>query len=465
MGIDKLDRFATNAGVRTAPTPGMNATGYVAGEQVAAVNINYLWGEDIDKINELIEMAPSGFEEDLGTAAAISQYYPNGGDEAWSSPMDDQNIITSASTKAYVGLNAYINSDGERKIIALDGGTTTPRQFDVYDAATMTSESNSGDLSGDLPSGSGEVWIATCCCTDGTSMYACFYDSNAVGVETHRIQCWDIDGWNVKSGWAATGYAISGTGLGVSALDYGDICIADGTYVATTSPWVTIVNSLSDAISLFAMAGGGATGSNAGAGSASAGSAHRLTSDGTNIYFTTYTNAKVHKAAIANLEAVPADYPYNGANSCMDILSIGKMIVTTSTHADTLVFSNDVEEELCTAATGDTRKINTSGVMEFDGLNLWVRGSVLINAVGQQAVFKVAINNASYQATGVPGTSPAAEDLVKEAFIFDPDNYTIAWSEESPMCFDGRDIYLVAERRAGQTLSGYIYRIPKAILR
>jgi hypothetical protein len=468
MSIDKLDRFATNIGVRTAPTSGLRATGYTGGAQPSADNVNSLWGENVDKINEVVENAPSGFEEDLGPLPALQSYYPDGGDACWSSPMDDQNIISAAATKGYVGLRAYINADGERKIIALDGGATTPRQFDVYDAATMTLESNSGDLASDLPSGGTEDWRATCFCTDGTSVFACFQDVDQNPNETHRIQCWDIDGWGVNSGWAAaaTGYAIgTATGTGSAVYDYGDICIANATYVAVTAPWVTITGATSDAIHLFAIAGGGETGSAAGAGSASASSPHRLTSDGTNIYFTTLLNAKIHKAAIANLQVAPADYPYNGVTNTLDIQSIGKIIVTSSTGVDTLVFGGATEEEFGTSQTGDTRICKTTGVMEFDGIDLWVRGSIDAGGTDKPAVFKVAINNVTYDATATPVAMPATESIIKEVFILDMDNFSVLNSELSPMCFDGRDIYLVGDHRASQALSGKIYRIPKAILR
>ena len=469
MAIDKLDRFSTNGATRVDPTPGLRATGCVDGTQVVAGNYNWLLGYNIDKLNELTEMSPSGFEEDLGPLNAIMQYFPNGDDSAWTSPMDDQNIISAVNTKAYVGLCAYINDDKERKLIALDGGAVTPRQFDVYDAATMAVDSNSGDLAGDLPAVGGENWTATCMCTDGTSVYACFQDIAAVGVETHWIQCWDIDGWSVKTGWAATGYTIGAdTGLGSATYDYGDICIANATTVACTAPWYSLVGpnpETGDAIHLFTMAGGGVAGA-AGAGTGVATEeAHRLTSDGTNIYYTTLLAATVNKAAIANLEAIPADYPYGGLTNTLDILSIGKIIVTTSTGNDTLVFSNDVEEELCTSNTGDARIISTTGNMIFDGLDLWVRGSVLINAVAKQAVFKVAINNVSYQAAATPFAAPATELLVKEVFILDMDNHTVLTSELSPMCFDGRDVYCVGDMTAGNALSGKIYRIPKAVQR
>jgi hypothetical protein len=305
-------------------------------------------------------------------------------------------------------------------------------------------------------------------CSDGTSVYVAFKDTNANPNETHRVQAYDIDGWSRKTGWPATGTALSGTGTTGIAFEEGDIQVVSATEIATTSPWVTITGPTDDAITVINMVDGTLP-VNAGAGSATTHRACKLTSDGTNIYYTTGTSAvaKINKCSLANPEAVPADYPFVHATTTNDVLCIGELIITSSNDTGAFLIGTATEENLVEYQSGDAKVARSCGSLAFDGLNIWTQGSTQTgggNVV--QAVFKISPNNATYESTGVPVAAKyPLEHAVKETFVLDMDNYDVNDTEHNPICYDGRDIYTIGDYRASQPLSGKIYRIPKAILR
>jgi hypothetical protein len=430
-------------------------------------NFNWLLGTIIDKINELLQRGPMGHDPDQSATidpAVLSRYIPTGSVAGSSQAFDSANVIEGGSDKAYVGMCAYWDTTAdpgsEAKILVLDG--TTERQIDVVNVATMTIESNSGDLGGGkLPSGSSEIWVPQAMCTDGAGyVYVTFIDTNA-SPKTHLVQAYAVSNWAVRSGWG-TGTALPGTGDAPQTFILGDVRQVTATQIATTNPWTTI-SGATDAVTIIGMSDGVIDAS--GEGDATSNYACRLTSDGTYIFFTNYLAKEVNSLEIAT----PANgcggsnWPLDlGTANPMDVFNIGNSLITTYVDTNGGIYWGDSSEaELSTCATTDKEVISLPGSIAFDGTNVWVKGTMYAGAsTSKVSFFKL---QTGYVADdGIPDL----DRLVRSGFMLNPEyNWANYNTTLNPIIFDGRDIWSVGDYAAGQTLSGKIYRLPNAVLR
>ncbi len=461
----KLDRYSTNVSTRTDPGSGQKATGYVAGEQPVAKEMNWLIGETIDKVNDVIEdQTISGFSDDVGMDPIIQKYIAADGDAGWSQAHDAPNVIDHGTANAWVDLCAHVTTAGVRELLALDGNSSC--QISRFDALTGALNGVSGDLStGNLPSGGGEDWVPECMCSDGTTVYVMFGDQNAAPNQTYRVQAFTISTWASK--WGGTGTALTGTGAMQPANNHGGIVVASATQIATANSWVSWVNNSTECVTLIGMSDGVID--DEGAGDMPSGYAIDVTSDGTNLYIIT-TGHDVCTATLADLTAgVGGNWPYLTATaSIIDILHTGKLIIASwgATAGILRLFTSAGSYSIVN--TGDTAVIELGGELAWDGLCVWERCQIDVDGNARTAVARIDVNSCCHIAAGTEATTATAEKLMKTVMILDPDTVAAAAHQSSPICYDGRDIWVVGDQRDlgdGGTLSGKIYRIPKAVLR
>jgi hypothetical protein len=468
MTEEQFERWATASNRRAEPSSSLKSTGYTDGSQPAAKNWNWLAGELIDKVNNIIRRIPSGLQEDttLNTLASnhpniFARYYPKSDTATW----DIVNGYGSADRltyplgdKAIVGLCPWYDTTNDvQKILCLEGDTS--RNVIEFDKINWT-VSNSGDLGGsNLPAG---TWIPQAMCTDGTYVYITFYDT-AGG--THRIQAYDPSSWSRKTSWPTTGTAISGTGACATAWCLGDVRVVSPTLIGVSCPWTTSGGLATDKLFATYNISNGALVSE-GAGSCTAGFINTIASNSTDIFGINVNNARVERATIASLGVAPATYPYNGSG-LLDVMCIGNMVISSSAAgASILNFGTSAETQLCDSATGESRLCYTGGRMEFDGSGIWMRGTVLVNATEKNAIIKVDPSSVSIESAGTGYAMSTIEKIYKTCFVLDGlASVNDYYQAMAPICFDGRDIWAIGDQRSGQTLSGDLYRVPKAVLR
>jgi len=471
----KLDRFSTNVSTQTEPGAGLKATGFTAGTQPVAKNMNWLVSETIDKVNDVLEDGTiSGFDDSVGMAPIIQKYIPAGDDAGWAQAYDGPNVIEHGATLGWVALCAHVTTAGVREVLALDGNATNPTcQVTRFDAATGALNGVSGDLStGNLPAVGTEVWAATDMCSDGTSVYITFEDTDAAPV-THQIQAFDIATWTRKSGWPNTGTALPGTGAR-SGYQNNGVMVVSATQIATANSWWTTTfagDATDTAITLIGMADGVIDAN--GAGDAPVGGTpFTLASDGAYIYFLCSTTKDVCSASIAS-DLIGGtgntNWPYTAtANQNQGIVHTGTLIATgwdNSSNANVLRIHTQDDGHVSTSAYADDRVIEDIGSMTWDGLCVWARCTVDLTGTEKTAIARIDINQASYQVAGTVHEMPTLEQILKTVMILDMDAAHHVAQETSPIMFDGRDIWVVGNKQISQTLSGNIYRITKAVLR
>jgi len=468
----KLSRFSTNTSTRTEPSAGDKATGFVANEQPVAKDVNWLIGETIDKVNDVIEdQTISGFAVDEGMAPIIQRYLPDGGDASWSQPFDDVNVISHGTSLAWVDMCAHVTTAGVREILALDGNSSC--QVTRFDALTGALNGVSGDLStGNLPAGGGQDWIPCAMCSDGTSVYITFKDFNVTPNETHQIQAFDIATWTRKSGWPATGTTLLGTGTCTDASCHGDVEIVTATQIAVTNSWVTAGGV--GCLSVIGMADGVIDVSGDGDGTSQP---KYMTSDGTNIYFTN-TSFDVHSADIATLAGgAGGGIPYAGTGTglVMDVLYDGSRLHSTWQESGPSVILRSFiggTTYIGACGSGDNEIFLAGGKMAWDGFCLWIRGTVERTSGASKprdAIARIDTGLLCYEDNVSPIAQPDLENFIKTVVILDHDVLSSGPNHDNaPIIFDGRDIWAAGDMldlAGGGTLSGKIYRIPKALLR
>jgi hypothetical protein len=242
----------------------------------------------------------------------------------------------------------------------------------------------------------------------------------------------------------------------------GDIRQVTATQIATTNPWTTI-RGATDAVTIIGMADGVIDAS--GEGDATAGYACRLTSDGTYIFFTNWSDNEINSLEIAT----PANgcggnnWPMTfGSGDPMDVLNIGNSLVSTYVDTDSgIYFGDSSEAKLSTTDTADQEVINLPCSLAFDGLNIWIKGTMFAGASTQKvSFFKIQVGYVADD--GIPDL----DRLVQSGFMLNPEyNWANYLTTLTPIIFDGRDIWSVGDLTANQTLSGKIYRLPNAVLR
>ena len=461
----KLDRFSTNVSTQTEPGAGLKATGFTAGTQPVAKNMNWLLSETIDKVNDVLEDGTiSGFDDSVGMAPIIQRYIPAGDDAGWSQPFDGPNLIEHGAALAWVDLCAHVTSTGVREVLALDGNSSC--QVTRFDATTGALNGVSGDLStGNLPAVGTEDWIPCAMCSDGTTVYITFKDFDATPNETHYVQAFDIATWAVKAGWPGTGTALPGTGTGPVGYIHGDVEIVSATQIATTNSWTTCAVPADAGLSVIGMADGVIDVSGCGDGTAYP---IFLTSDGTHIYFTNSSN-DINSADIATLAAGKGgDLPYTGGD-CGGILFDGTRLHTTwnsTTMLRSFLMGSGVCDFFGSSTTGDIEYLQGLGKTAWDGLCLWARAKIDKNGTAKIGVARIDTGQFCYETNAADIAHVTIEHMVKSIMIIDHDAaISSMYQLAAPMIFDGRDIWVVGDMRDTEALSGNIYRIPKAVLR
>ena len=469
--IDQIALWATG-GTKTAPSSGLYSSGYTAGSQPTGPNWNYLTNaeraklnEVVDGVNEINDDRDGGLEGGAGNAVLCSKYY-QGAEVETHQAYDIGN--TGGSSYDAVDLAVWFDADNARKLLVLDSTNGTP-QVHVFDAeatdASATPESSSGDLSGDLPA-SGAVWQACSFCCDGTSVYISLQDTNA-SPEVHRIQAWDVTDWGVKSGWPATGTALPGTGLVAVASFESAVEVVSGTQIATANSWFGTVTASTDAaISIIAMSNGTISGSGAGDHPGSEPSANRLTSDGSNIYYTQLAGPSICSLDISNPTAAAgsgsADLPDTvpGGNDGMDIVCTGDLIIASTDGGD-MVYHSVLSEYLGYQSGSAAEFFEAGGTIAFDGVCYWLIGAVQRGTTSRPAIFKQDSGAAIYENSTTPAVMPDFENYTKATFGYDQTVAYAAGNLLAPMVFDGRNIWFVYKTGSSYPIS----RINKAVKR
>ncbi len=485
MTITKTDGvWAESGDVTPAPTDAKKAIGFLGGDQPTIETFNYLVKRLDDKVDEIIEERVNSFYED----AADPQSMISTGlwDESWGIPSDTLNMIDSGvATSEYRDLAVIFNSDNQPRLLVLDNALT---KIEVWNPRTLTLVDTSDDLTDDLPA-SGAVWVCESMCTDGTSVYVTLKDTNA-SPDTHIIQAWDIATWDVKSGWAATGTALQGTGNTSGNTRESKVIIANATTLAVVCCYQAISADTDPAIQLFSITAGAA--GLDGAGDAPTGTSatalDTICSDGTNIFFATYgTNVQsICSATISDPTAGCGGTNFAGGfslgdsdKSCMiqcgpDLIVDCIYPISTVTSSDIILRTfNDSDADLeaievgqnsqSTPVVGNQYLLGHPIANCFDGVNVWVFGYIEFGGNDGCALIKIDTSKLA----NVDRTTRQLPDIANGPFLVDVVNFPSGasnWIYQSCK-FDGRDIWVNTEQRASQTNSGKIHRLPLALLR
>lgn len=485
MTINKIDYEWASTGTKTpAPSDEKIQTGWVKGERVPMEYFNWVLARLDDKVNRLIREKIDSFYTD---AANPAKMLTTGiWDEDWGSSIGAQNYFdASDNTKEYIDVKVYFTSDNEPRLLVLDKGAD---KIDVVDPRTLTLLDTSSDLTDDLQAG--KTYYAQSMCTDGTYVYVVYGNSTDSTVD---IQCWQISDWSVRSGWAATGYALTGSVTVSTTQRIAKVIIANDTSVAVVMDTLTTVDSTTEILSLVTRAGGGESDTGAGDCPASRTAMPQICSDGTYLYFLAdngSTTGNVCSADLADLTSGcgGSNYPlavtassaiYGSICACGDKivsiwgdLAIGSAETFLRTHS-----SADADLDQVLAGTSiSTTVVSTTYIdmvepwagMCFDGLNVWFSGVVSNHAANpgayERTLTKVDLARLMNQDSSV---SKTIFELAKGPYYVADDigliNTDVRWGSE--IAFDGRDIWCCPEPSPSKTASGRVYRLPMALMR
>lgn len=409
-------------------------------------------------------------------------------EDSFSRPTDAENTITGGSTKKYVDIKPYFTTDGGPRLLVLDN---TNKKIEVWNPKTRTLVITTNALTDDLPSGGSETWQCIAMCTDGTDVYVAFTDTNA-SPDEHRIQAWTIDvsasDWSVKSGWAATGTALTATGNHSTNQSRDlDIIIASSTKLAVASCCQVITGSSSEAISIIDKSDGSIL--SEGAGDSTTGSGEevigRICSDGTYIYFTVNNGGTPVLCSAAISDATTGSggtgYPRSlTANSFYGVLcSCGSELIVTSiweinglatssvfhTHNSTNASLQDVllgQNSAGTPVVSDHYILKVPTDICFDGVNLWILGGIDQGANDLLVLCKI---DAAKLHASTLADDLQLNDIIAGSYVVCevPNTANDLWL--TSMTFDGSDLWVLPEPDASQTHSGKIYRLQSTLFR
>ncbi len=490
--INKFENVWANSGDTEEPTDEKKDEGWVGGNRVPAEYLNFVENLVETRINELADRINTSND---GSTNAVTQSSIATGlwTDPWCLTSDTDNVIDGGD-KAYTDVCAYFNADGEPRLLVLDDEDTT---IEIWNPRTLTSVITSNDLADDLPA-AGATWEVYSMCTDGTYAYVMARDTNA-SPDTHQIQAWEISesssNWTVRSGWAATGTALPGTGNGQSTrLRDGTIIVASSTKLATSNHWTVITGSSAAAISIIDITDGTIDASGAGDCSGTTRQVMgSIASDGTNIFFTaedlSATNGFLCSATIADPTAglgAPASYPLDlsdywqggmttscGTNMIVTFRSWdpggvpnatdGFIRVHNSSDADLdyLVLGQDSQG---TPVRGDDSHFAYCLDICFDGMFIWALVQVDNGGGDNFAVLGLDVTRLSLLDTT---SNRQLIDVTKGPYFIAPDSAAdyMATTQKQSCTSDGRDVWCIIEPRSGQTDSGKIFRLPQARFR
>jgi hypothetical protein len=481
MPIEKVDGVWAETGTREPTLPAAKKTvGFLGGDQPEVERFNELIGRSDDKLDEIIEERLNSYYD--GSAdhqlALSTGIWP----DAWGQVAETANTISSGGTKEIRDLAVFFNALGHPRLLLLDEANTKIEVWDPRTLAAATDYSTSDALTDDLPSGGGETWECESMCTDGTSVYCTFVDTNAAPDE-HHIQAWDISSWNVKTGWPATGTALAGTGATAhSASRQSKVIVADSSNLAVACAWTTVAAVGDPAIQLFLLSDGTAVRDGAGDCTNTYFPTSDIVSDGTNIYFTATKGIGGNvvilcTATIADLTAgLGGSYPLTlntinedmaricmvGTDSVVSVTSgaafaAGTEILRTHESATAALAEYVLgQDSQAVAVSATTFMINENCFSTcFDGVNFWA----LTQSDNQATLIKTDVG----QLFNRNITDKRQWSDISSSYVLFKGNLQL--SPYNKIVFDGRDIWSIADPRASQTDSGKIFRLPLALLR
>jgi hypothetical protein len=467
----------------TPPDDTKIETGWVGGERAKMERLNYLQGRVEDRLNDIVREGVKGYSDHITTdeaklAIATGLY---AGDDWGNIRNTANNMYGGAATKAYTDLCvAFDPQTHDQILLVLDD---TNKTIDVFDPRVGTLTTTSSALTDDLPSPTG-TWHVYSMCTDGESVYVFCTDTHG-GADTHRVQAWNISSWDVKSGWSSTGTALSGSGTR-STTDGKDILIVSSTHLAVAESWTASVAATpaTKCIELLTLAAGtipaGASGAGQGDLGATGYNVKTMASDGVAILFIADdgTNVILGTATLADLTAGTGGtgYPLSlGTDTDTKIIACGYLFITANGFSVPGFAATDIVLRAHTRsdATRDTiergrnsassAKVGDKWIFEhatdltYDGLNLWITAQV--NNATTDGVALVKIDIAKIWESDTDEVKQI-NDITNSIFAtpIEPASYT-------PTTFDGRDIWFITNQAASGTLSGYVYRLPMALIR
>ena len=490
MSVEKIEVdgvWAETGDKESTLTSAKKAIGWTGADNPTTDRLNYLQNRIEEKIDELIRERVNSFYDD---AASHQDMLSTGlWTDGWGCSADTANAIASGGTKEIIGLGVYFTSTGESRLLAADNSLL---KFEAWDPRALTLSDTSDAMTDDLPTGGTEDWEIYSMCTDGTSVYGMFRDVDAAPDE-HHVQAWDIATWDVKSGWPATGTALTGTGNGPfpTIEPDGHIIMASATMLACVLSSVVITADTDEAITIVDISDG--TIASEGAGdclTANQQAVGRPASDGTNIFFGGYkaaTNSVICSATIADATAGcgGANYPlstgesnkFTNAVSCGENLIVSMIYAPAAGSEDIVLWAhNATDADLHQVMQGirqTTVLVESDDVIAdrctngcFDGINLWIQTRIgnFAGTAGNNALVKIDVSKFPLIDTDVETSLP---DMLTGVYITDPevDHDGGSLDGQQMVVFDGRDMWTVTDSRASQTSSGKIFRLPLAMLR
>lgn len=473
MTIDKMTYEWAETGTKTpAPSDEKIQEGFVGGDKAPIEYFNWISNRQDDKINRIIRERIDSFYTD---ATDPQKMIMTG---IWDDDWTENDYVYGGDTsKKYVGIAVYFTADNEPRLLVLDQSV---HKIDVFDPRAMTLLDTSGDLTDDLKSS--KTYYDNSICTDGTYVYCTFANSTD---NTIDVQCWEIDTWDVRSGWAATGTNMTGTSTIYGGSEtYSKIIIADDSYIAVVRKGKTVVDSSTELISTFLRTTGAIGTEGAGDSPASADAGVDICSDGTNLYFTTHDSTPdsyVCSATIADVTAScgGANYPLTVAGCYGSaICSAGNKIVSAYVMSGAQVKTdivlrthNSTDADLDTILSGDSSNATpltqdeycgTIESMCYDGINIWMScRTSLIESLVKIDAKKIMIRDVG------AGEEKSFFDVMSGCFhVADGQTFSAGASDYGNQCvFDGRDVWMLPENSDNDPLSGRAYRVPLALLR
>lgn len=477
MTIEKIDGVWAETGTKESTlTAAKKTVGWVGGDRPTMERFNYLQNRVEETVDNIITDRALVHYEDASDPH--SMIMTGLWDESWGCCADSLNSFEVDATAGIADVCTIFNSDGEPRLLALDGQDNANKLF-LIDPRDMSVEDSHTGLESDLPTGSSQNWVGISMCTDGTYVYIMFVDIDGSPTFDFHVQSWDVFNKTVNSSWPATGTALPGSG-NISA-PYGKIIVANSTNLATANVWNTISAATSDAITIINKASGAIVDSAAGDAptGVSAFAESSLCSDGTNIYFLAQhgssTNTYVCSATIANPQVgcggsnFPLTTTYAdraticacGPNLIVSVYGTAgsetevKLRTHNASDADLEIIETGTSSAT-SSLTGDQTHLYNAYRSVFDGLHLWIYGTI-DGANAPQCVMKIDV--AQLMLKDISGNRMLS-DLNTTTFIIENDGALLfAGHHYVGITYDGRDIWCSS---AGTT---DLFRIPLANIR
>ena len=466
MPIKDIDEFAST-GTKTEPSTSEKARGWVGGEQVAGDQHNWWMNEVTDKLNEIVDQGvdttypvTSTAPTDTAKKVVATQLWATD-HTPWGIGDDTANTVD-IGDHAICAMQSYYGSGNDYATVMVLEGASDANVIYYYDVNDLSTISNSGTLSTDNAN-----MVAQDFCTDGTHVWVLFLltSTNIMYVNKYDIATWTKRWTDVSSGLLTGGSPTNA-----------HIIIADDTYVAVATD--DLQDPRTTCVAVHARAGGGQAG---GIGDSPGDDVNddctgAIASDGTNLYFG-FDDASggedvVCSAVISDLsDPGLANFPTSGAgvNGIVEIACPAPdLVVSFWSNTGTIIMrAYESSTGLCDTISDGGSPVRTYPLeifdVCFDGLNFWILG---YNNQGDfhRALFKVPAAKLSFSANNAASTGDFDDFIGTGApFLLDAQQgNVVGTSDVGCMVFDGRDIWVAPEPDSGQTLSGEIYRLPRA---